>query len=116
MHLGHFRLVFNRFIDIFGNIGNVKKNGNFFSLVCVCVCVCVCLRVNHCDIIRLGVKVDQGLPCVRHYIPRLSGKPLYGPLVVPKRSLSYDHQSGKFAEPVKKILYFEAGVGADRIL
>ena len=24
----------------------------------------------------LGVKVDQGLPCVRHYIPRSGGKPL----------------------------------------
>ena len=27
-----------------------------------CVCVCVCLRVNHTDFIRLGIKVDQGLP------------------------------------------------------
>ena len=44
--------------------------------VCVCVCVCVYLRVNHSDVIRLGVKVDQGLSCVRHYIPRSSGKPL----------------------------------------
>ena len=30
----------------------------------VCVCVCVCLQVNHPDVIRLGVKVDQGLSCV----------------------------------------------------
>ena len=44
--------------------------------------VCVCLRVNHHDVIRLGVKVDQGLPGVRHYIPRLSGEPLERPLVV----------------------------------
>ena len=43
--------------------------------VCLCVCVCVCLRVNN-DVIRLGVKVEQGLPCVRHYIPRSSGEPL----------------------------------------
>ena len=40
------------------------------------VCVCVCLRANHLDVVRLGVKVDQGLPCVRHYIPRSSGKSL----------------------------------------
>ena len=32
------------------------------ACVCVCVCVCVCLRVNHTDFIRLGIKVDQGLP------------------------------------------------------
>ena len=44
------------------------------ACVCVCVCVCVCLRVNPSDNIRLGVKVDQGLPCVRDYIPRSSGK------------------------------------------
>ena len=44
--------------------------------VCVCVCVCVCLRANHFDVIGLGGKVDQSLPCVRHYIPRSSGKPL----------------------------------------
>ena len=42
--------------------------------VYVCVCVCVCLRANNFDVIGLGVKVDQGLPCVRHYIPRSSGK------------------------------------------
>ena len=34
--------------------------------------VCVCLPANHFDVIRLGVKVDQGLPCVHHYILRLS--------------------------------------------
>ena len=43
---------------------------------CVCVCVCVCLRVNHHDVIELGLKVDRGLPCVRHYIPRSNDKPL----------------------------------------
>lgn len=37
----------------------------------------------------LSVKVDQGLPCVRYHIPRLSGKPLQGPFVAPKHSLSY---------------------------
>ena len=37
-------------------------------------CVCVCLRANNFDVVGLGVKVDQGLPCVRHYIPRSSGK------------------------------------------
>ena len=37
--------------------------------VCVCVCVCVCLGVNHYNIIRWSIKVDEGLPCVRHYIP-----------------------------------------------
>ena len=42
---------------------------------CVCVCVCVCLRVSHL-LLMLSVKVDQGLPCVRHYIPRSGGKPL----------------------------------------
>ena len=46
------------------------------ACVCVSVCVCVCLPANHLDVFRLGVKVDQGLPCVRHYIPRSSGKPL----------------------------------------
>ena len=40
------------------------------------VCVCVCLRANHIDVNWLSVKVDQGLPCVRHHIPRSSGKPL----------------------------------------
>ena len=39
----------------------------------MCVCVCVCSWVNHFDVIRLGVKVDQGLPCVRHCMPRSSG-------------------------------------------
>ena len=38
--------------------------------------VCVCLRVNHSDIIRLDVKVDQDLPCLLHYIPRSISKPL----------------------------------------
>ena len=71
---------------------------------------CVCLQVNHSDVIRLGVKVDQGLRSVRHFIPRSSGKPLSGPLMVPKHSLSYGHQSRTFAEPVKEILYFEAAV------
>ena len=42
------------------------------------VCMCVCLRANHFDVVSLGVKVDQGLPCVCHYIPRSSGKPLEG--------------------------------------
>ena len=37
--------------------------------VCVCVCVCVCC-VYRLTIIGLGVKVNQGLPCVRYYIPR----------------------------------------------
>ena len=36
----------------------------------------VCLRANHFEVIRLGIKVDLGLPCVRHYISRSSGKPL----------------------------------------
>ena len=44
--------------------------------LCVCVCVCVCVWANHLDVVRLGIKVDQGLHCVRHYIPRSSGKPL----------------------------------------
>ena len=39
------------------------------------VCVCV-YGLTFLDVARLGVKVDQGLPCVRHYIPRSSGKPL----------------------------------------
>ena len=57
--------------------------------MCVCVCVCVCLWGNYYDDfdIRLGIKVDQGLPCECHHIPRSSGKPL----VVPKHSLSYCH-------------------------
>ena len=38
--------------------------------------VYVCLRANHFEVIRLGIKVDLGLPCVRHYISRSSGKPL----------------------------------------
>ena len=50
----------------------------FAAIECVCVCVCVrvrvCLRANNFDVIGLGVKVDQGLPCVRHFIPRSSGK------------------------------------------
>ena len=41
-----------------------------------CTGSCVCLRVNHNDVTWLGVKVDQGLPSVRHHIPRSSGKPL----------------------------------------
>ena len=41
-----------------------------------CLGVCVCLRANHLDVVTLGVKVDQGLPYARHYIPRSSGKPL----------------------------------------
>ena len=55
-----------------------------YACLCVCVCVCVCvyvcvcmgLQVNHTDVTRLGVKVDQGLPCLHHYILRSSGKPL----------------------------------------
>ena len=35
-------------------------------------CVCV---------FWLSVKVDQGLPCVHHHKPRLSGKPLQGTLL-----------------------------------
>ena len=38
------------------------------------VCGCGCLRANHFDVIGLGIKVDQGLPCVPHYIPRSNGK------------------------------------------
>ena len=26
------------------------------------LCVCVCLRANHFNVVRLGIKVDQGLP------------------------------------------------------
>ena len=48
---------------------------NVLIAVC-CVCVCVCLRTNHFDVIRLGLKVDQGLPCICLYIPRLSDKSL----------------------------------------
>ena len=40
------------------------------------VYVCVFYGLTFLDVVRLGVKVDQGLPCVRHYIPRSSGKPL----------------------------------------
>ena len=66
------------------NVGFVKNSKELDHLVCVCacvcvcvcMCVCVCLWANHLDVVRLGVKVDQGLPCVRHYIPRSSGKPL----------------------------------------
>ena len=50
-----------------------------FSLFCVsfsALYVCVCLQANHFDVIGLGVKVDQGLPCVCHNISRSSGKPL----------------------------------------
>ena len=43
--------------------------------VCVRVCVCVCLWANQLfQVIRLGIMVDQGLPCVYHYISRSSGK------------------------------------------
>ena len=31
--------------------------------------MCVCLRVNHNDVTWLGVKIDQGLPCICHHIP-----------------------------------------------
>ena len=55
-------------------LGSTGKSG--FSTGCVCVYVCVCLRVNHNDVIWLGVKVDQGLSCLHHHIPRSSGKPL----------------------------------------
>ena len=84
----------------------------------VYVYVCVCLWVNHSDVNRSGAKVDQGLPCVRHYIHRSSGKPLplKRPMIFSKHSLSYGHQSRTFAEPVKEILYFEAAIRADRIL
>ena len=34
------------------------------------LCVFVCLQVNHNDVTWLGVKIDQGLLCVRHHIPR----------------------------------------------
>ena len=78
--------------------------------------VCVCLRVNHYDVTSSGVKVDEGLPCERHHIPRSTGKPLQGSLVVPKHSLSYGHSSRTFTEPVKEILNFEAAVRAGRIL
>ena len=40
------------------------------------VYVCVFYGLTFLDVVRLGVKVDQGLPCVRYYIPRSSGKPL----------------------------------------
>ena len=47
------------------------------TFVCVYVCVCVCVYgLTFLDIVRLGIKVDQGLPCVHHYISRSSGKPL----------------------------------------
>ena len=39
-------------------------------------CMCVCLRANLLDVVRLGFKVDQGLPCLRDYFPRSSCKPL----------------------------------------
>ena len=31
----------------------------------------MCLLANHFDVIVLGVKVDQGLPCICHYIPQV---------------------------------------------
>ena len=47
----------------------------FQLFVTVVAPVCECLHVNHSDVIRLGIKVDQGLPCIRHYIPRSNEKP-----------------------------------------
>ena len=38
----------------------------------MCLCMSVCLRVNHNDVIWLGVQVDHVLPSVRHKIPRLN--------------------------------------------
>ena len=45
--------------------------------MCVCVCVCVCVFTSQPFVVDgLGIKVDQGLPCIRHYIPKSGGKPL----------------------------------------
>ena len=71
-------IIFRAIID--STSSSVEKIVRFLNLhdnlLCVCVCVCVCvLQVNH-NATWLGVKVDQGLPCVHHHIPRSSGKPL----------------------------------------
>ena len=77
--------------------------------------LCVCVFTGQpFDVIGLGVKVDQGLPCAHHNIPRSSGKPLQGPLMTPK--LSHGHQSRTVAEPVKEILFFLAAIGTGGIL
>ena len=48
-----------------------------FTFLCVCVCVCVCVYgLTIVMFARLGVKIDQVFPCVRHYVPRSGGKPL----------------------------------------
>ena len=53
--------------------------------------LCVCVWANQLDVFRLGIKVDQGLPCICHCIPRLSGKPLQECLMTPKHSLPNVH-------------------------
>ena len=75
------------------------------ACVCVClsVCVCECLQINHNDITWLGVKADQGLPCVRHYIPRSSDTPLYGPFVVLKHFLPCCVTCRTSAKPVIEV-------------
>ena len=40
------------------------------------VYVCVFYGLTFLDVVRLGVKFDQGLPYARHYIPWSIGKPL----------------------------------------
>ena len=55
-------------------IGKIVNDRSIFEIYCKAVCVF--LPANHNDLIWLGVKVDQGLPCVRHRISRSSDKPL----------------------------------------
>ena len=51
----------------------INLSGGILWEECVFVCVCVCV----CEYVTgLGMKVDQGFPCVCHHIPRSSGEPL----------------------------------------
>ena len=58
-------------------LNSVVNSINVWVAAMVCVCVCVCVFTGQpFDVVGLGVKVDQGLSCVRHYISRSSDKSL----------------------------------------
>ena len=91
MFSGAFTLVCVRF-HMNTNSGNSLIEESF-TTVCVCVRaharVCVCLQACHFDVIGLGIKVDQGILCIRHYITRSNGKPLKGPSMATEHLLSH---------------------------
>ena len=76
----------------------------------------VCLQINHNNITCLSIKVDQGLPCICHHVSRMSGKPLYGPFLVPKHLLPYSITCRTFTRLAIEVLFIEAASRRNWIL